>query len=99
DQGVGVVGLTGGSGTGKSTVSALLRGMGVTVIDADEATRAVQVPGGEGLARLVGEFGPGILTAGGELDRPRLAAVAFSDPEARRRLNAIVHPLVRRWMG
>ena len=94
-----VVGLTGGICTGKSTVSALLRGMGVTVIDADEATRAVQAPGGEGLARLVGEFGPGILTAGGELDRPRLAAVAFSDPEARRRLNAIVHPLVRRWMG
>lgn len=93
------IGLTGGIGTGKSTVSRLLREKGVTVIDADEATRAVQAPGSEGLARLVEEFGASILTPEGALDRPRLAALAFADPEARRRLNEIVHPLVRVWMA
>jgi dephospho-CoA kinase len=94
-----VVGLTGGIGTGKSTVSSLLRQMGATVIDADEATRAVEARGTEGLRRLVEEFGPDILTASGDLDRPRLAAIAFEKPEARQRLNAIVHPLVRQWMA
>src|SRR5438132_6590801 len=94
-----VIGLTGGIGTGKSAVSAILRRMGVTVIDADEATRAVQAPGSEGLGRLVGEFGPSILAPDGSLDRARLAAIAFADPEARRRLNAIVHPMVREWMA
>ena len=94
-----VIGLTGGIGTGKSAVSRLLRKKGVTVIDADEATRAVQSRGTDGLRRLVEEFGPSILAPDGELDRARLAAVAFSDPEARQRLNAIVHPLVRAWMA
>jgi dephospho-CoA kinase len=94
-----VVGLTGGIGTGKSTVSAILRELGATVIDADEGTRAVQARGGEGLRRLVEEFGAGILTAEGDLDRARLADIAFHDPEARRRLNAIVHPLVAGWMA
>jgi dephospho-CoA kinase len=94
-----IVGLTGGIGTGKSTVSAMLRDLGVTVIDADEATRAVQAPGSEGLRQLVAEFGEGILTADGELDRARLADIAFNDAEARQRLNAIVHPLVRLWMA
>src|SRR2546423_15557796 len=94
-----VVGLTGGIGTGKSTVSGLLRQMGATVIDADEGARAVQVRGTEGLRRLVEEFGPTILTASRDLDRPRLAAIAFEDPEARQRLNAIIHPLVRQWMA
>jgi dephospho-CoA kinase len=94
-----VVGLTGGIGTGKSTVSAMLRELGATVIDADEGTRAVQAPGSEGLRRLAAEFGAEILTPGGELDRARLADVAFRDADARRRLNDIVHPLVRRWMA
>ena len=94
-----IVGLTGGIGTGKSTVSAMLRELGATVIDADEATRAVQARGTEGLRLLVEEFGPGILTPGGDLDRAGLAAVAFRDPDARKRLNEIVHPLVRRWMA
>jgi dephospho-CoA kinase len=94
-----VVGLTGGIGTGKSTVAAMLRRLGATVIDADEATRAVQARGTDGLRRLVDEFGPSVLTADGELDRARLAEVAFADPEARQRLNGIVHPLVRQWMG
>jgi dephospho-CoA kinase len=95
-----VIGLTGGIGTGKSTVTRLLREeKGVTVIDADEATRAVQAPGSEGLRRLVDEFGSSILASDGGLDRANLAAVAFADPEARQRLNAIVHPLVREWMA
>jgi dephospho-CoA kinase len=94
-----VIGLTGGIGTGKSSVSRLLREKGVTVIDADEAARAVQSRGSEGLRRLVDEFGNSILTSDGDLDRGRLAAVAFADPDARRRLNAIVHPLVREWMA
>lgn len=94
-----VIGLTGGIGTGKSTVSRLLREMGVTVVDADEAARAVQAKGAEGLRLIVEEFGPEVLTPGGELDRARLAGVVFEDPEARRRLNDIVHPLVRRWMA
>jgi dephospho-CoA kinase len=91
--------LTGGIGTGKSTVSAMLRDLGATVIDADEATRAVQAPGSEGLRQLVEAFGDAILTPGGELDRARLADIAFRDPEARTRLNDIVHPLVRLWMA
>lgn len=94
-----LIGLTGGIGSGKSTVAALLRELGATVIDADEATRAVQAPGSPGLQQLVEAFGPEILTPDGALDRPRLAAIAFSDPEARRRLNEIVHPLVREWMA
>jgi dephospho-CoA kinase len=93
------VGLTGGIGTGKSTVAAMLRELGATVIDADEATRAVQSRGSDGLRQLVAEFGDGILTPDGDLDRARLADVVFGDPEARRRLNGIVHPLVRQWMA
>ncbi len=93
------VGLTGGIGTGKSAVAGMLRELGATVIDADEATRAVQAHGSEGLRLLVEEFGPDILTPDGDLDRARLAGLAFRDAEARQRLNAIVHPLVRQWMA
>ncbi len=94
-----VIGLTGGIGTGKSSVAAILRDMGVTVIDADEATRAVQAPGTPGLRALVAEFGEAILRPDGSLDRERLAGIAFADDAARRRLNGIVHPLVRHWMA
>jgi dephospho-CoA kinase len=94
-----VVGLTGGIGTGKSTAAAILRDLGATVIDADEGTRAVQARGSEGLARIAEEFGTGMLTPEGDLDRARLGDLAFHDPEALRRLNAIVHPLVGRWMA
>ncbi len=93
------LGLTGGIGTGKSTVSGILRELGATVIDADEGTRAVQAPGSEGLRRIVEAFGPGILTPAGELDRAALAEIAFHDRAARERLNGIVHPLVRLWMA
>jgi dephospho-CoA kinase len=92
------IALTGGIATGKSTVAAMLGRLGAKVIDADEAVRAVQAAGSGGLKRLVEAFGPQILTSDGELDRSRMAAIAFSDKDARRRLEAIIHPLVREWM-
>ncbi len=94
-----LIGLTGGIGSGKSAAAAFLRELGVTVIDADEGTRAVQAPGSEGLHRLVEAFGPEMLTTEGGLDRAALGAVVFADASARQRLNAIVHPLVREWMA
>jgi dephospho-CoA kinase len=89
------IGLTGGIGSGKSTVSALLAERGAVIIDADRLAREVVEPGTPGLAAVVDEFGDGVLTPDGALDRPALAAVVFADPAARRRLDAIVHPLVR----
>jgi dephospho-CoA kinase len=90
------IGLTGGIGSGKSTVSALLAGRGAVIVDADRIAREVVEPGTEGLAAVVEAFGAQVLTADGSLDRPALAAVVFSDPAARARLDAVVHPLVRR---
>jgi dephospho-CoA kinase len=89
------IGLTGGIGSGKSTVSALLAARGAVVIDADRIAREVVEPGTPGLAAVVDAFGGQILAADGSLDRAALAAVVFTDPEARRRLDGIVHPLVR----
>ena len=93
------VGLTGGIGAGKSTVSRLLAERGAIVLDADLAARAVVEPGTEGLAELVRAFGEGMLREDGSLDRAALAAVVFTDEEQLRRLNAIVHPRVRAWMA
>lgn len=90
------IGLTGGIGSGKSTVSRLLAERGAVVVDADRIAREVLEPGTPGLAAVVGEFGEGVLAPDGSLDRPALAATVFSDEEARRRLDALVHPLVRR---
>jgi dephospho-CoA kinase len=89
------IGLTGGIGSGKSTASAMLAARGAVVIDADRIAREVVAPGSPGLTAVVGAFGDGVLAADGSLDRPALAAVVFADPEARRRLDGIVHPLVR----
>jgi dephospho-CoA kinase len=89
------IGLTGGIGSGKSTVAALLAERGAVVVDADRIAREVVEPGTPGLAAVVEAFGEGVRTADGALDRPALAAVVFADPEQRRRLDAIVHPLVR----
>jgi dephospho-CoA kinase len=89
------IGLTGGIGSGKSTVSALLAARGAVVIDADRIAREVVEPGTPGLAAVVESFGPEVLTADGSLDRPALAAIVFGDPEARKALDGIVHPLVR----
>lgn len=89
------IGLTGGIGSGKSTVSRLLAEHGAVIVDADAIAREVVEPGSPGLAAVAEAFGDDILAADGSLDRPALAAVVFADPEARRRLDAIVHPLVR----
>lgn len=89
------IGLTGGIGSGKSTVAALLAEHGALVVDADRLAREVVEPGTPGLAAVVAEFGEQVLAADGSLDRPSLAAVVFADPAARARLDAVVHPLVR----
>jgi dephospho-CoA kinase len=91
-----VFGLTGGIGSGKSTVAALLRERGVPVVDADELAREALAPDSPGLAAVIAAFGPGVLAPDGTLDRKRLGALVFSDPEARKRLNGITHPIVRR---
>jgi dephospho-CoA kinase len=88
------VGLTGGIASGKSTVAAMLRELGAVVIDADALAREVVEKGTPGLAAVVEEFGPELLTAEGDLDRTAMAALVFADGSARRRLEAIVHPLV-----
>jgi dephospho-CoA kinase len=93
------IGLTGGIGSGKSTVSRLLGEHGAVVVDADVIAREVVAPGTPGLAAIVEAFGPTVLASDGSLDRPGLAAVVFADPEARRRLDGIVHPLVRARAG
>jgi len=89
------IGLTGGIASGKSTAAQRFMELGVPVIDADEASRAVVAPGTAGLTEVVGRFGPGVLTADGELDRRALRDLIFSDAAARADLNAILHPLIR----
>ncbi|WP_445170274.1 dephospho-CoA kinase [Mycolicibacterium sp. Dal123E01] len=88
------IGLTGGIGAGKSTVSSTFSECGGIVVDGDVISREVVEPGTDGLAKLVDAFGSGILLPDGALDRPALAAIAFSDEEKRQILNGIVHPLV-----
>lgn len=89
------VGLTGGIGAGKSAVLDRFRALGALTIDSDEVARDVVEPGTEGLREIVAAFGPDVLTTAGTLDRARLGSVVFADAEARARLEAIVHPLVR----
>jgi dephospho-CoA kinase len=93
-----LIGLTGGAGSGKSTVSAMLKELGATVIDADEAAHAVYEPGSPGFESVVREFGAEYVREG-RIDRARLGELVFHDDAARHRLNAIVHPLVRDWMA
>lgn len=89
-----VVGLTGGIGSGKSTVAELFAERGVPVIDTDELAREVVAPGTPGLDRLVAQFGDAILTPDGQLDRRRLRERIFRDDAARRQVEAILHPLI-----
>jgi dephospho-CoA kinase len=91
-----VFGLTGGIGSGKSSVAGLLRERGVPVVDADELAREAVAVGSPGLDEIVAAFGPGVLGADGALDRKSFARLVFADPAARQRLNAITHPIVRR---
>ena len=89
-----VIGLTGGIGSGKSTVSALLAAKGAVVVDADEVVREQQRPGTPVFDAMVERFGPGIVGAGGTLDRAAVADIVFADPQALEDLNNIVHPAV-----
>ncbi len=93
-----LVGLTGGIGSGKSTVAAALAARGAAVVDADGIAREIVEPGGPAYQPLVDRFGPAILAPDGKLDRPALAAVAFNDPQALADLNAITHPVIGRVM-
>jgi dephospho-CoA kinase len=94
-----LLGLTGGIGSGKSTVSAMLADRGAVIIDADAIVRELQAPGQPLLAELAAEFGDTILAADGSLDRAALAAAAFGDKEKVAALNRIVHPAVGREMN
>ena len=93
-----VIGLTGGIGTGKSTVARMLARLGAVVIDADAIVRELQAPGTPMLAELARAFGPELVRADGSLDRMRLGELAFADADARKRLGEIAHPAVGREM-
>jgi len=90
-----LIGLTGGIGAGKSAVGKRLAELGAILIDADAIAREVVEPGTEGLAEVVAEFGPEVLTPSGELDRPALGRLVFADPQRRQALERIIHPRVR----
>lgn len=88
------VGLTGGMGSGKSTVAAFLEKLGAVVVDADALSRATTAPGGAAIAEIVRVFGSDFLTIDGALDRAKMRKIAFKTPETRRILESIIHPLV-----
>jgi dephospho-CoA kinase len=92
------VALTGGIAAGKSAVTRRFQALGVPVHDADVAARAVIEPGSDGLQAVVDAFGVGVLDANGRLDRPAMRERVFADPNARRTLEAIIHPRVRHWL-
>src|SRR5438046_2634931 len=89
-----VIGLTGGIGSGKSTVSTMLAARGAVIIDADRIAREVVEPGGRAYQGVVDRFGPDVVLADGSIDRPALAAIVFNDEQARRDLNQLTHPVV-----
>jgi dephospho-CoA kinase len=88
------VGLTGGIASGKSTISRIFAGLGCVTIDADAIVSRLYRPGGAGHNALVGAYGRDILTASGEIDRKKVADIAFADSESAKKLNALIHPLV-----
>ena len=91
-----IFGLTGGIGSGKSTVAAFFRELGAEIVDADQLAREAVSPGSPGLAQIVETFGRKILLDDGTLDRPALGQLVFADEAKRKQLNAIVHPEVQR---
>ena len=86
------IGLTGGIGSGKSTVTRILADLGAPIIDADKVGHAIYEPGGPAYAEMIKAFGEGILAADRTIDRRKLGPIVFGDPNALKRLNAIVHP-------
>lgn len=95
-QGIQRIGLTGGIGSGKSTVAGVLLACGAAVVDADALARQATLAGGAAIGELARQFGQEMITAEGAMDRDRMRQLAFSDPAARQRLEAIIHPLVSR---
>ena len=93
-SGVVSIGLTGGIGSGKSTVAQLLVGCGAQLVDTDAIARSLTLPGGAAMPALAAAFGPQAIAADGSLDRGQMRARVFADPEAKRRLEAILHPLI-----
>lgn len=89
-----LIGITGGIGTGKSTVAEILRGLGAITFSADEAAREVLQPGSAGLTEVIASFGPQVIGPDGALDRARLAEIVFADSDARERLEDITHPRI-----
>ena len=88
------IGLTGGIGSGKSAVARMLVACGAVLIDADAISRQLTAPGGLAIALISAQFGPRAITPDGAMDRDLMLQLAFSDPAARRQLEAIIHPLV-----
>ncbi|MDM0011449.1 dephospho-CoA kinase [Variovorax sp. J22P168] len=88
------IGLTGGIGSGKSTVASMLVGLGAWLVDTDAIARAIAQPGGAAMPALAAEFGPSVIGADGGLDRAAMRTLVFADPAAKRRLEGILHPLI-----
>ena len=88
------IGLTGGIGSGKSTVAGFLREAGATIVDTDAISRGLTLAGGAAMPAIARDFGAGFVTVDGALDRERMRALAFSDTAAKRRLESILHPLI-----
>ena len=88
------LGLTGGIGSGKSTVATLLAEAGAAVMDADAISRALTLPGGQAIPAILATFGEKLITSEGAMDREAMRSLVFSDPQAKRQLEAIIHPLV-----
>jgi dephospho-CoA kinase len=90
------IGLTGGIASGKSTISRMFAELGAEVIDTDEIARELVAPGSEGLAAVIEAFGAGVVAPDGGLDRRRMRQIVFDDAGKRRRLEAILHPMIRK---
>jgi dephospho-CoA kinase len=90
-----IVGLTGGIGSGKTTVERLFAKLGAAVVDTDAIAHELTGPGGDAMPALAAAFGPGLMAADGSLDRPAMRSLVFADTDARRRLEGILHPLIR----
>lgn len=89
------IGLTGGIGSGKSTVAAKLAGLGAAIVDTDAISRSLTLPGGAAISEIAAQFGADYIDATGALDRARMRTLAFADASARQALEAILHPLIR----
>ncbi|MFN7085919.1 MAG: dephospho-CoA kinase [Burkholderiales bacterium] len=90
------IGLTGGIGSGKSSAAEIFRELGAAVVDTDEIARELTGPGGAAIAAIRSQFGPDYIAADGGLDRPKMRKLVFDAPAARKRLEAILHPMIRR---